>query len=137
MTEAPEKDAALEREARVITRYLLGEEPGREHVAAYVNANATLFAASEDALVAFCRRRPFWLPLVDSGAGWLDNGCLLRRKILLMAAILEASTRFAPHFLPGETTTRLDLVRVVATGAVAALRTLLGIPLLLLLRKAR
>ncbi len=136
MTEV-RRDAELEREAEVITRYLVGEAPGRGHVVSYVSANSVLFADADDALTAFCRRRPFWLPLVDSGAGFLDNACLLRRKILLMAAILEASTRFAPHFLPGESTTRLDLVRVGVTGAVAALRTLLGVPLVLTLRRSR
>src|SRR5438046_9346229 len=104
MPDDADEAPALEAEARLFTRYLVGRPPPAELVDRYRAANAAIFTepvAREDAaLVAFARRHPWSVSLLDAASGLLRPGSLLRNKILLMAAILETSPAFAAELLP-------------------------------------
>ena len=127
----PDDDAAaLELEARVFGRYLTGRVPPRELVERYRDANRVLFGSSaapdELAVVRFVRRHPWSASLLDGAVGLRRPGTLLRNKILVMAAILEATPTFAEDFLrpiPGRVSLAL---RVVALGTLAVGRAALG-----------
>ena len=121
---------ALEGEARVFGRYLVGRFPSAELVERYCAANAAIFteaAGPEDlALVGFVRRHPWSVSLLDASSGLLWPGNLLRNKILLMAAILETSPEFADEFLPRDARPLGLFVGLVVHGTLAVARAVLG-----------
>lgn len=136
-----EEARAAEQEAAIFTRYLVGRPPPPVLVARYVEGNATLFAAvtdvREDAVVAFVRRHPWSVGLLDAAAGLVRPSGLLRGKILLMGAILETAPEFADEFLPRAVRPLALLARVVGHGLVAVGRALLGLPLWAAAARAR
>lgn len=104
------------REARLFGRYLLDRDPPPELIDRYVAACDQLFGGETDtadaALLGYVDRHPHALPFLDAAAGVLRPGSLLRKKILLMAAIIEASVHHAGEFLappPGRARTLLAL----------------------------
>jgi hypothetical protein len=113
------------REAGLFARYLLDRDPPEELIARYIAASEEVFpqlpTADDAALLAFVGRHPGALPFVDAAAGVLRPGSLLRKKILLMAAILEASVHHAREFLappPGRGRTLLALSRYALSSGV-------------------
>ena len=118
---------------------MLGTEPVPDVVDRYVAAHARLLAqrvAPRDAAVlAFLRRHPRAVGPLDAAAGLLRPRSLLRRKLLLLTAILEATTTYAPRFLER----RVGPVRLVATlawlGSIASARIAVGVPLLLFVER--
>ena len=122
----------LAREARLLGRYLLLEEPADSVVDAYVDGCALLFDEGEDPrrdpLVSLAMRRPALLPLLDGAVAWRGADEPLRRKLLLMLAVAEASPEHTGAFLsePSETTVREVAVELAA----AALKGALGLALL-------
>jgi hypothetical protein len=122
-------DAALATEARTFARYLVGRVPPDEIVARYVDASRTLFpapAASEETVVGFARRHPWSVGFLDAAGGLLHPGSLLRSKILVMAAILEASPTFADDFLPRAVHPVGLVLQLAVHGSLAVVRALLG-----------
>lgn len=104
------------REARLFGRYLLDRNPPDDLVERYVAATTELFpdvpTGDDAAMLQFVDRHPAALAFVDAACGLLRPASLLRKKLLLMAAILEASVHYAPEFLappPGRVRTTLLL----------------------------
>jgi hypothetical protein len=124
-------DRELEMEGRLFGRYLVGRQPPPELVVRYREANRILLGGSapgsEVAVVAFARRHPWSIPFLDSAAGLVRPGSLLRNKILVMAAVLEASPTFAEEFL-SRTVHPVSLVlRVLGLGTLAVARAAVGV----------
>jgi hypothetical protein len=127
----PDDEAsALELEARVFGRYLLGRVPQADLVERYRDANRVLFPPpappAEAAVVAFVRRHPWSVSLLDAASGLRRPGSLLRNKILVMAAILEASPAFAEEFLPPAPGPIALVLRVAGLGVLAVGRAAVG-----------
>jgi len=121
--------AELRTEAIAFSRYLVGSEPSEELIARYCEANRELFAGEEDrGVVEFARRHPWSIPLLDARFA-LGGTSLLRKKLLVMMAILETTPRFVaqteqqPLPLP-----RLAL-RLVSAGASVAVHVVGGFAL--------
>jgi len=91
-------------EGRLIGRYLTGADLPDELVARYVEASRTLFpdgpSTADATVLEFVRRHPWSLPPLESALGLLRPSALLRRKIVVMMAILETEPRFADRFDP-------------------------------------
>jgi len=125
------EDQELELEGRLFGRYLVGREPPRELVERYREANRILLGGtapgSDAAVIAFARRHPWSIPFLDGAAGLLRPGSLLRNKILVMAAVLEASPAFAEEFL-SRTVHPVSLVlRVLGLATLAVVRAAVGV----------
>jgi len=125
------EDRELELEGRLFGRYLVGREPPRELVERYREANRILLGGtapgSDAAVIAFARRHPWSIPFLDGAAGLVRPGSLLRNKILVMAAVLEASPAFAEEFL-SRTVHPVSLVlRVLGLATLAVVRAAVGV----------
>ena len=125
------EDQELELEGRLFGRYLVGREPPRELVERYREANRILLGGtapgSDAAVIAFARRHPWSIPFLDGAAGLVRPGSLLRNKILVMAAVLEASPAFAEEFL-SRTVHPVSLVlRVLGLATLAVVRAAVGV----------
>lgn len=123
-----------EHEAHVLGRYLVGHVPPPELIARYVAAGQTLFAApqapADEATVAFACRHPWSLPFLDAAAALRRPGGLLRGKLLVMSAVLEASPTYADTFLP-RTPGRAALAAQLAFhGTCAVVQAVVGLLLL-------
>jgi hypothetical protein len=97
-------EARLHAEAVAFTRYLLRVDPTSEVTVRYVAANRALLSepptARDCALLETCLARPWTLPFLDAAEARRDPPSLLRKKVLVLSAVLETTTQFAPHFLP-------------------------------------
>jgi hypothetical protein len=128
---SPPGEAELSAECVRLTRYLIGQNPPQELVDRYVAANRMLFPGETGSgELQFIRRHPSTLPLIDAAAGLLKPESIVRKKALLMTAILEATPAYADYFLD----TRMPPYRLggvlVWNGFRAAVRIALGIPVL-------
>lgn len=136
----PLDTAALEREARVFCRYLVGGEADGYVVDAYRRAHAmgvVEVAASrvfDSRLVAFARRGPLWTWLADVHARAM-GGALLRRKLALLLAILENSPGHHRHVArPASRSRAFFLLWALASAAAFLSALVLGSILFLPLR---
>jgi len=133
--DATDGDRAVE--ARIFARYLVGRDPSPTHIERYVAASRTHFPdplAPEDAAVlAWVRRHPWTVGPLDAASGLTRPGGALRSRVLLMAAVLEATPEFADDFLPHHLGPLALVARVGIAGVVAVTNALGG---LLLLRLA-
>ena len=134
-------EETLSAEALLLSRYLLGRGPQEETVARYVTANRRLFAEPfeprDAAVLDYCRRHPRALPLLDAGAGLVAGQSLLRKKILVMAAILETTTSCAPDFLPAPTPGPALAVQLLGLALAAGCKSLAGTALWLVASRSR
>ncbi len=85
----------LRQQARLLGRYLLLEEPADSVVEAYVRGCGELFGEGDvlrsDPVLDLAISKPALLPLLDGAVAWRGADELLRRKILLLLAVAEAS----------------------------------------------
>ena len=128
--------AMVTAEASALSRYLVNRDCPTEMVERYDRGRALLAGpgAGRDAVTAFAIDRPWSLPFLDAGAAFVHGGETLRARVLLMAAILEASTRFADEFSARDTGRGRLLVETAGHTLRAGFHLLVGVPLLLLLR---
>jgi hypothetical protein len=125
---------SLPTEAHTFLRYLLGAEPPAEVVERYRAANAKLFAeptSPEDArLLDYVNRNPWALPMIDAAAAFRRPDSVLRRKLLVGAAVLEATPDFTPRFLPKAVSFPGLVWRGALLGLAVAFKLVVGLLLL-------
>lgn len=128
----------LAAEATTLMRYLAGVTPTGELVERYVDANETLLvdecAPSDRVVLAFALDHRWALPLLDGATGLAGSDAWLRQKLFVAAAVLEASTHHVDVFMPGYTPPLVMVGQVGFWGVKAAIKGVLGLPLLLTLR---
>ena len=134
-------DAALEAECRRFTAYLLDLSPSPYVIACYVRAHRVTAAFEpHDRFDRVALRLAAWVPrLADAHARLFAPASALRRKLVLLLAILETS---APAFRrvdhPGPSGAVGAWLRLAAIGGMAGLAAVLGsvvlLPLQLVLR---
>ncbi len=132
-------ETALHEEGRALGAFIIGAPVDAEFVDRYAAAHAHLFreppGPGEAAVLALAIRRPLLLPFLAAASGLIRRESLLHKKSLLMAAILEASPRYADEFLPRPTRPFRLAIILAWTGLVTALQVAIGLPILLLLGK--
>jgi len=129
----------LECEARLLARYLIGQEPSPEMFERYARGHARVLAGKdlprEVALVRFVRRHPWSLGPLEAASGLLQPWGLLRGKLVVMAAVLEAAPDFADDFLPREHGRAALLLALTAQGLRAGFKLTVGLALYPLARR--
>jgi hypothetical protein len=92
-------------EALVFGRYLVGRDIGEDLVALYVRGAEALAHEGDERerrIALFAVSQPWSLAAIDGALAVTQPRALLRRKLLLLTAILEASTEYCAEFLPAE-----------------------------------
>jgi hypothetical protein len=129
----------LEREVRSFTKYLIGR-PASERVAGrYADALAILdleqpTSRFDSRLLRLGGLHPLLAGSLDTASAFLARDSLLRRRLFVLAGLLETEPSYADRFLrqpPG----RLGIVVGLAVlGLRSALNLVVGTPLLLAIR---
>ena len=130
MTAQTDHKETLISECKVITHYLVGRSPEEALISRYVEANQILLTdkadSTDQSILAFVRRHPQTLPYLDAALALLRRNSILRDKILLMLAILEASPSFTDAFLP-EPLSRIEFfARMTGYGISSGIRFFVG-----------
>jgi len=128
----------LRTEAIVFGRYLVDREPSHDLIERYRRANEELFAGhgGEDAAVlAFARTHPWSVPMLDAAAGLRGGASLLRKKLLVMTAILETTPEYVERTEPRSVGLPLLAVRLGVAGARTAFHAATGLALTAALRR--
>ena len=103
---APRDAADLRREAGWFARYLIDAEPSPALVERYVRANANVLhdppTGADEAVLAFVHQHPWSVGWLDAGTVVLREAPLLRRKLLVMMAIVEATPDHIDRTAPVE-----------------------------------
>jgi len=120
-------------EAGVFGRYLLGHGIDPQTRALYARAVCDLHYDGDDAITHFAKKRPWSIGALDGALALTNSGALLRRKLLLMTAILEARPEYTDRFLPRERAP-LDVLLVACAVARAGVLAAIGLLLLPFLR---
>jgi nucleoside-diphosphate-sugar epimerase len=130
-----DSDQRIAADFKLIAAYLIDPDPPEEMVDRYVIAHRRLFGDVVASEWEFVRQHPRALPYLDAAAGVFARQSLLRNKILLAAAILEASPAYTNFFL-AEVEGRIRLLGLIAGQiALGVGKLALGAPLLLAVRR--
>jgi nucleoside-diphosphate-sugar epimerase len=128
-------DQSIAADFMLIAGYLIDADPPAELTERYVAAHRELFGDVAATEWEFVRRHPRALPFLDAATGMLARQSLLRKKVLLAAAILEASPAYADFFL-AEVEGRIRILGLLASQGVLGVGKLaLGAPLLFAVRR--
>ncbi len=93
----------------------------------YVRASRELNYDTDDPVTRFASTRPWSMPALDGALALIDPSALLRKKVLLMAAVLESQPEYCDAFLPRDRplSDLLSVAVAVARGVVLAAAGLL------------
>jgi hypothetical protein len=123
-------DTDLRTEARVFARYIVGETPSEAIVERYRAANHALPAVhGDDEVVAYARQHPWSVSLLDAAAGLTTSGSLLRKKLLVMTAILETTPELVAKTEPRAVGLPQLAVRLGVAGVRTAFEVAAGLAL--------
>lgn len=128
--------ASLATEAATVGRYLLGRPIDDASVELYVRAVSRGLAPLDPAdqrLFGRAIRHPWLLGFLDGAVSLRQRRGGVRRRLLMMFAILEASPVYCEHFLP-QPASRLHVVAVAWAGTRALIKAAVGLLLAKLLR---
>lgn len=132
----PVNDADLRSEAILFSRYLVGREPDEALVDRYCRASEALFAGrAGDATLDFARRHPWSIPMLDAADGIRGGDSLLRKKLLVMTAILETTPTLVDRTEQRAASLPRLAVRLGAAGARTAFHVATGLALRAMLRR--
>jgi NADH dehydrogenase len=130
-------DEELKAESIIMGRYLIGDDPPEDLIERYLRANKILFDKSRGEVpgeLKILHSHPSLLPFMDAAAGVISRDSLIRKKLLLMTAILETSPLHADYFLHKADSLPVFVKNIVLNGVKAVIKLIIGVPLLLLVR---
>ncbi len=128
----------LRSEAVVFGRYLVDREPSEALIDRYARANERLFGApghDDRVVLEFAVKHPWSLPMLDAAAGLTAAGSLLRKKLLVMTAIVETTPELVDRTNQQAVGLPRLAVRVGLAGARATLHVVTGLALTAVLRR--
>jgi hypothetical protein len=124
----PQSKPALKQEAQILTVYLLHRTPSKQHTQLYARAvSSQKFDESNQSKTLHAGlRHPRLLPYLDAYDALFRPNSVLRRRLYLMFAILEASPDFTELFLPHKRS-KWYLLAVGMVGARGVCRLAIGL----------
>lgn len=128
----------LRMESKLMTRYILGCFPSNDLSDRYIAASQKLFgdhSEKESPELQFIHRYPWTLPFIDASAGLLNPQSIVRKKILLMMAILETTPIHAEFFLHRQEPPVKLVINLIWNGLRSVVKLGIGIPILFIARR--
>lgn len=129
----------LRAEAIAFGRYLIGHAPADDLIERYCRANEKLLAREpKDPAVRYAREHPWTIPMLDAATGLvtLRGGySLLRKKLLVMMAILETTPEHVARTEPKTVGVTELVVRLGVAGARTAVNAAAGLALLAMVKR--
>ena len=130
----------LRTEAMVFGRYLVDRDLSEELIERYCRANEELFAHEyPDSAVDYARKHPWSIAMLDAATGLaaLRGGepSLLRKKLLVMTAIVETTPDYVKWTEPRAAALPELVVRLGVAGARTALNAAAGLALLAVVKR--
>ncbi|MDY8138644.1 hypothetical protein [Aquimarina sp. 2201CG5-10] len=116
-------------EANHITNYLVSESLLEDETDNYINAMKQLnldLNPYESLLWKNMLRSKWRMACIDAGLALKDPGNIVRRKIFIMLAILEASPNYTKHFLSKDFSV-FYLIKIAWIGFRSIVRAIVGI----------
>jgi hypothetical protein len=129
-------EPSAEDEARVFAKYLIGCDIDDRCAQLYARAAGELGPGQDGKdrkILAFALRRRWALGPLDAACALRRPKSILRAKLLLMSAILEARPEFSEKFLPANHSVN-EIAALFYFAARAAARTVTGFVLLPLIQ---
>jgi hypothetical protein len=124
-------ESLLIKEAKIFSRYLIGEEADEKSVQLYISANEKLsitLTEKEAKRLTVLLDNPSLLGLADGALALTDRESGIRKKIYVMFCILESRPAFSSYFLPIEN--KAPILSIMGYGIRATWNTLIGLILL-------
>ncbi|MCB2153717.1 hypothetical protein KQI84_02430 [bacterium] len=128
----PDQSTSLRQECDLFARYLIGRRPSDAIAARYVEGwkRVRSQGESDSAALRAVERHPALLPLLDAACALRRKDDPLRRKLILLTAILEASVENSDLFLPRHRSLPVMIIGLGWNGCRAVLKTMIGLVLL-------
>jgi hypothetical protein len=137
----PAATSEVDTECSLISRYLIGVDPPQEFKDRYRAGQRALFGEesleSAEPEMKFFRAHPWALPYLDAGAVVLNRESILRKKIILMTAILEASPAYAEFFLHAPEGPLKVWCSLVWQSVRSIVKMIIAVPVFLVARRSR
>ena len=130
----------LRTEAIEFGRYLVERDLSEELIDRYCRANQELFAhEAPDPTVTYAREHPWAIGMLDAAAGLAamrgGEPSLLRKKLLVMTAIVETTPEYVARTEPRSASLPELAVRLGMAGARTAFHAAAGLALYALVRR--
>lgn len=117
---------ALEKQARIFTRYLVGRDVSSQATQIYRSAmSASKASKADQKILDFMIKHPQSIGFIDAGLVFHDSTSEARRRLYIMLAILEASPEYCDLFLPKKRNL-FYLIVVGYAGFRAVIKSILG-----------
>src|SRR5262245_16740274 len=128
-------DPRIAHEAHILAEYLIPGSPCPEAIARYhlaCEAQGLLPENADDAVLRLVREHPWMVGPLEAACAWRAPGHPLRKKILLMMAVLETIPALSGHFLPlgpPDRSAAIVQLRLLALGGRSIAKTSVGLVL--------
>lgn len=113
-------------EAEIFGKYLLGKVPNEKSIALYEKAMEELRISpvrNEERLLRFMLKNPGSVKWIDSALAMFRKESQIRKRMLVMCAILETQPEYVELFLPKRT----NMIYILWVGACAVFRSFVGV----------
>jgi len=130
-----DEERILAKESAAIARYLIGQVPSPELQRRYAAACRARLPAGADVELEFARRHPGSWPFLDAATGLFQPHSVVRQRVFIMAALLEASPEHAEFFLKPPARPVKLIACVAWQGIRSVVKAAVGVPLLLWARR--
>ena len=125
----------LKIEAMIIGSYLLSHKPEDILIERYIKSNTARqleFEHDDISLWSFIEKYPHTIGLVDSGLALSNPDSVIRQKIILMLAIIEATPENSKNFIP-QKRNLFYLVVIMITALKSTIKGMFGLLLIKIL----
>lgn len=125
----------MQREAKLFAQYLGAKVDDETLLIKYSNAIEKLKLSlneKEENILRYLLKMPFLLPFADGAWAFLNPKNGIRKRILIMSALIETEPQYVQCFL-NEKDVSFSVFKLIFRGSVAVLRGIVGVLLMLLL----
>ncbi len=125
----------MQREAKLFAQYLGAKADDETLLKKYTDAIEILklsLSEKEENIIRYLLKMPFLLPFSYGAWAFLNPKNCIRKRILVMSALIETEPQYVQNFL-NEKDVSFSVFKLLFRGSVAVLRGIIGVFLILVL----